>query len=239
MSKQVKNKQKTDVLSPSSSPFAVINWLKKNYQPQQIVMTTSFGMEGCAMIDMLNQQGISITIADIDTGFLFEETKALRQRIRQKYSNLNFETWYPELSPLEQDRHYGKQLWLKNPNQCCELRKVRPLRNNLPRFQVWLTGIRKSQSESRKSLTPIFWDWQNQILKICPLANWQRSDVWDYISANNVPYNPLHERGYPSVGCTHCTSRVPGLVELSSYSRAGRWAGNEKTECGLHFTPES
>ena len=192
-------------------------------------------MEGCALIHMLNKTQFGVTIADIDTGFLFPETEMLRGKIKFRYRRFQYETWKPELSPEEQARDYGDQLWERDASLCCNLRKVRPLENNIDRFQVWITGIRRSQSESRKNITSIQWDWKYNILKVCPLAGWERSDVWNYIDSNNVPYNELHEQGYPSVGCTHCTRKVNGLVNLTAYSRSGRWPGNQKNECGLHF----
>jgi phosphoadenosine phosphosulfate reductase len=99
---------------------------------------------------------------------------------------------------------------------------------------VWITAITRSQAESRNSTPLVAWDWQYQVLKICPLIGWDRARVWDYVRQHDVPYNALHEQGYPTVGCTHCTVPVPGSSP-SEYSRAGRWAGTEKTECGLHW----
>lgn len=220
---------------PDSSPQDVLRWIQQKYAAPHIVLTTSFGMEGCALIDMVSQLGLPLTVANIDTGFLFDQTKKLRQDVADRYSNLRFETWEPALTVDEQSRFWGKNLWERDPQSCCKIRKIDPLQKQIGRFQIWITGIRKSQSEQRKSISPIQWDWQNNLLKICPLANWERSDVWEYVQANNVPYNPLHEQGYPSIGCTHCTRKVDGLVQLSDYSREGRWSGTGKTECGLHF----
>ncbi len=226
-------------LDRSSSPFDVINWLKSQYSERQIVLTTSFGMEGCSVVEMLYQSQFCPTIADVDTGFLFEETKQLRKVMHRRYTQFPFETWQSELTPQVQAKRYGEGLWQRDPNLCCRLRKVQPLAENLRRFQVWITAIRKSQSEARGGIEPIQWDWQQQILKVCPLANWERSDVWRYVEANEVPFNELHRQGFPSIGCTHCTRKVDGLVSLSAYSRAGRWAEHSKTECGLHFDEAS
>lgn len=225
----------TGSLHPDSSPFEVLAWIKRNYQPDQVVLTTAFGMEGCALIDMLDRQNLGVTVANIDTGFLFEETRRLRERLVAGYPGLKFESWHPDFSPAEQARDYGDRLWHQDPNLCCHLRKVLPLKQNIERFQVWITGLTRSQSESRKNLNLFQWDWQNNILKVCPLVSWQRSDVWRYVDAHDVPCNDLHRQGFPSIGCTHCTRKVDGFVPLTSYSRQGRWEDSEKTECGLHF----
>lgn len=227
------------VLNQESSPFDVILWVKRQYSQSQVVMTTSFGMEGCALIDMLDRSEFSVTISNIDTGFLFTETRELRDRIKLLYNRFHFETWHPEFTAEEQARDYGDRLWARDPSLCCQLRKVRPLEQNIDRFQVWITGIRRSQSASRQSIAPVQWDWRYNILKVCPLANWQRRDVWRYVDDHDVPHNKLHKQGYPTVGCTHCTRKVEGLVKLTGYSRAGRWSNHEKTECGLHFDEPS
>jgi phosphoadenosine phosphosulfate reductase len=98
---------------------------------------------------------------------------------------------------------------------------------------VWVTGLRRGQSSTRASLRVVAWDWQYELLKVSPLAGWDRRQVWEYIREHDVPYNVLHERGYPSIGCTHCTQPVPG-ASVEDYTRAGRWAGTGRTECGMH-----
>jgi phosphoadenosine phosphosulfate reductase len=113
---------------------------------------------------------------------------------------------------------------------------VAPLRQALTGADVWITAITRSQGRSGVEL--VGWDWHYQVLKICPLAVWTRQRVWDYVREHKVPYNELHEQGYPTIGCTHCTAPVPGS-SLGEYSRTGRWAGTEKTECGLHWAPSS
>ena len=218
-----------------SSPFEVVEWLTSAYSADQVVLTTSFGMEGCALISMLDRKQFHPTVADIDTEFLFEETRQLRSKVKTSFPDFRYETWHPELTPAEQAVQYGDELWKRDPSLCCKLRKIRPLQKNIGRFRIWITGIRKSQSESRGHITPIQWDWQTNTLKICPLANWERSDVWQYVRAHDVPYNNLHKQGYPSIGCTHCTQKVDGLVNLSTYSRHGRWSRHQKTECGIHI----
>ena len=126
---------------------------------------------------------------------------------------------------------------VREPDACCRLRKVEPMRAALAGVDVWVTGLTRSQSASRATLEVVAWDWQYQLVKVNPLATWTRAQVYDYVRRREVPYNELHERGYPSIGCTHCTVAVPGN-ELGEYSREGRWTGEHKTECGLHrITP--
>jgi phosphoadenosine phosphosulfate reductase len=134
-------------------------------------------------------------------------------------------------SPEEQERIQGPALWLGSPDQCCNLRKVEPLRRKLGELQAWITSIRRDQTADRASAGKIEWDEKFGLVKINPIADWNSKQVWQYIREHDVPYNSLHERDYPSIGCTHCTRAVrPG-----EDPRAGRWAGMSKTECGLHI----
>ncbi len=137
------------------------------------------------------------------------------------------------MTPEEQAAIHGDELWKRDPNLCCRIRKVDPMRAALADVDVWITGLQRSQSATRANIRVVEWDWKYQILKVSPLAGTDRAWIWEYIRRNQVPYNELHERGYPTVGCTHCTKPVEGM-EIGKYSREGRWAGFEKTECGLH-----
>lgn len=212
---------------------SLIEWTLERFADQRMVVTTGFGMEGCALIDMYAAHGKSLDVIYLDTGFFFPETYRLIDEIKARYPHLNFINRGTTLTPEEQARHYGDQLWKSNPDLCCQLRKVDPMREALSEVDVWVTALRQSQGPSRADIKVIEWNWKYQVLKISPLAKWSRQEVRDFVKSHAVPYNELHDRGYPSVGCTHCTQAVPGLsVEL--YSREGRWAGTEKTECGLH-----
>ena len=151
----------------------------------------------------------------------------------ERYPHLTFVNRGTSLGIEEQAERYGDQLWKTDPQLCCRLRKVDPMYKVMAEVDVWITGLRRTQSATRAGLRVIDWDWRYQTLKISPLANWERSDVWDYVKEHDVPYNELHEQGYPSIGCTHCTAPVPGS-SLGEYSRAGRWSDVDKTECGLH-----
>ena len=173
----------------------------------------------------------------LDTMFLFPETYRLRDRMAERYPHLVFENRGTSLTPDEQERLFGPELWRRDPDACCRLRKVEPMRAALAGVDVWVTGLTRSQSAIRSALEIVAWDWQYQLVKVNPLATWTRAQVFDYVRRRGVPYNELHERGYPSIGCTHCTLPVPGN-ELGEYSREGRWTSEHKTECGLHrITP--
>jgi phosphoadenosine phosphosulfate reductase len=138
--------------------------------------------------------------------------------------------------PIEQQRElYGDELWNRDPNLCCNIRKVMPLKKALSSYDVWITGIRKSQTELRKDSDAIEYDERYNVTKINPLINWTHEQVWDYIEENKLPFNKLHKEGFPSLGCTHCTTSVKSGED----DRAGRWRGSGKTECGLHFNQQN
>ena len=206
--------------------------------PTGVVMTTSFGMEGCALIDMVAGLGQPLTVVYLDTGFLFPETYRLRDRMVERYPQLRFENRGTTLSPEEQAARFGPELWRRDPNTCCRLRKVEPMRAALAGASVWITALTRSQSRARAGIELVQWDRQYQLLKVNPLVHWDRRGIWEYIRSHGVPYNELHERGYPTLGCTHCTLPVPGSSP-ASYSREGRWSGTTKIECGLHLTVSS
>ncbi len=233
-------------VSESSAPVELVKWMFAKFRGQPLALTTSFGMEGCALIDIcskaLREIGLSdpdhgetrLTVAYIDTGFFFPETIKLRDRLIEKYSHLNFVRWATPVSIDQQKKNYGDGLWKNNPNQCCHIRKVVPMVENIGDFGIWITGLRRTQTDQRSDHPVMSWDWRYEILKFCPLASWTRADVWQYVKTNGVPFNSLHLQGYPSIGCIHCTRSVPGSTPESD-SRDGRWEGSEKTECGLHY----
>ncbi|MGE5206271.1 MAG: phosphoadenylyl-sulfate reductase, partial [Chlamydiota bacterium] len=138
---------------------------------------------------------------------------------------------HPALSPAEQERAHGAALWARDPDRCCGLRKVEPLRRKLAELEGWVTSIRRDQTAARAGARKLEWDAKFGLVKINPIADWSAAEVWDYIRRNDVPYNELHDRGYPSIGCTHCTRAITPGEE----ARAGRWPGFSKTECGLHL----
>jgi len=211
----------------------LIAWTRERFAGQRLVLTSSFGMEGCALIDMYASHGKPLEVIYLDTMFFFPETHRLRERLARRYPHLEFVNRGTTLTPEEQAARFGDELWKRDPDHCCRLRKVEPMHEAMADVDVWITALRRSQSITRANLRVIDWDWRYQVLKISPLAHWERSQIWEYIQEHDVPYNELHEKGYPTVGCMHCTAQVPGSSPCD-YSRAGRWSGIEKTECGLH-----
>jgi len=228
-----------DGISEDSSAEDLIAWSLERFGHLNRVITTSFGMEGCALIDMVARQSLLAgkhrpqKIVYLDTMFFFDQTYALRDKLMQRYPHLEFVNMGTALTPQQQQERYGPQLWKTDPNLCCRIRKVDPMRKVLTGVDLWITGLRRSQSPTRANLPVLGWDWRFQLMKLNVLAKWERSDVWEYIKANDVPYNELHEQGYPTIGCTYCTNPVDG-VAIGEYSRAGRWSDFKKTECGLH-----
>lgn len=218
---------------PNATPPEITAWALERFALWRIVVTTAFGMEGCALVDMVARTGHPLRIIYLDTHFLFPETLALRDRMVRRYPHLTFVNGGTDLTPEAQAATLGPRLWERDPDACCRIRKVEPMRHVLGSGDVWITAIRRDQSAERAQVQVVDWDWRFDVLKVSPMAAWSRTDVWDYIRSNNVPYNELHERGYPSIGCTHCTVPVAGATP-TSYSRAGRWQNRDKTECGLH-----
>ena len=223
----------SSTISASSETETFIAWTLERFGHQPLVLTTQFGMEGCALIDMYAALEQPLTVVYLDTGFLFPETYALRDRMVERYAHLRFENRGTVLTPEAQGARHGPALWTTDPARCCELRKVDPMRAALEGVEIWITGITQQQSQARAETPLIAWDWQFQLLKISPLAHWDRARVWEYIQEHEVPFNPLHLQGYPTLGCTHCTRQVPGS-SVTEYTRLGRWDGQGKTECGLH-----
>jgi phosphoadenosine phosphosulfate reductase len=193
-------------------------------------------MEGCALIDMVGAHLVPVRVIYLDTMFLFGETYALRDRMAARYPHLRFEGHGTTLTPEAQAERYGPELWHRDPDRCCAIRKVEPMEQALAGVDVWLTGLTRSQSAERSALRVIEWDWKYELLKLSPLATWDRARVWDYVRSHDVPYNELHDRGYPSIGCEPCTRAVkPG-----EHPRAGRWwweRDGARKECGLHEIP--
>ena len=222
-----------ETISEETPTERFVPWTLERFGHQRLVMTSSFGMEGCALIDMYARVGKPLTVVYLDTMFFFPETYELRDRLAERYPHLRFVNRGTSLTPEEQAAKYGDELWKRDPDLCCKIRKVDPMVEVMAETDVWITALRRSQSATRKNIKLIDWDWRYKVLKICPLFAWEREDVWAYIQKHDVPYNKLHERGYPTVGCTHCTKAVPGSSPWE-YSRDGRWANMEKTECGLH-----
>ncbi len=211
-------------------PAEVLGWVAHTFEPGSVGMATGFGVEGVALIDMLAKTHGSIPVFYLDTDVLFPETYELRERIENKYGIVLIRYATP-VSLEEQAAQYGTSLWNKDPDLCCRIRKVKPLREALRNYAGWITAIRREQSPFRAKAGIVEWDKKFGLLKVNPLAAWSKKDVWMYIIDNDVPYNPLYDKGYASIGCTHCTTPVADGED----ERAGRWRGSMKKECGLHL----
>jgi phosphoadenosine phosphosulfate reductase len=197
--------------------------------PGRIALACSFGgPTGMVILDLALALEPRLPVYFLDTGLLFEETYALVERVRARYG-IEPIAVRSESTVAEQAARFGDELWLRDPDACCDLRKVRPQRAFLAAYDAWITGLRRDQSATRREVPFVQRDEDGRE-KIAPLADWSEREVWRYVLARDVPYNPLNDRGYPSVGCTHCTRAIrPG-----EDARAGRWSGFAKSECGLH-----
>jgi len=212
----------------SKSPQEVLQWAVEQFGTG-LTLASSFGAEDVVLIDMLHKIAPQTPIFYLDTNKHFPETYETRDRLEERYG-LRFQRVLPKMTLEEQARTYGDRLWEKNPNLCCQIRKVQPLADVLSRYEAWITGIRREQAPTRAHAKKLEWDDKFHLYKFNPLANWTQEQVWRYIREHEVPYNALHDRHYPSIGCSVCTRPVkPG-----EDPRAGRWSGFDKTECGLH-----
>lgn len=223
--------ERVQALAESWTPQQVLSWAFANYG-DKVELATGMGVEGMVLTDMAWHINPEVKIFTGDTEFLFPETYDLMDRVEKKYG-IEIERLYSRLTPEEQERQYGPQLWASDPDQCCAIRKVEPLRRKLATLDAWVTAIRRGQTRERSQIRKVDWDPKFNLIKIAPLADWTREQVWSYVFEHDVPYNPLHDQNYPSIGCTHCTR----AIQPGEDSRAGRWSGFGKTECGLH-TPE-
>ncbi|MCM3906064.1 MAG: phosphoadenylyl-sulfate reductase [Pyrinomonadaceae bacterium] len=212
----------------TADPEDVLRWAIDEFGPD-IALATGFGVEGCVLVAMLSNISRGTRIFYLDTDLLFPETYALRGQLEVRYG-VRFERGATRLSLGDQAVEHGERLWEREPNLCCQLRKVEPLREMLSGLRAWVTGIRRDQSPERASARTVERDEKFDLIKINPLVAWSAIDVWRYIVKYDVPYNPLRDRGYPSIGCVPCTT--PVLIGESP--RAGRWRGSDKTECGIH-----
>jgi len=206
----------------------ILAWAAHQFAPR-VTFGTGFGAEGCVLIHLIAEQALPIDVFTLDTGLLFEETYELWRRLEVRYG-LRIRPVRPALSVTEQRAAFGDALWARDPDRCCGIRKVAPLQHELAGMDAWITAIRRDQTPERAEAAIVEPDTASDRVKINPLAAWSHDDVWSFIHANAVPYNPLHDRGYPSIGCAPCTTPV----REGEDPRAGRWRGREKTECGLH-----
>lgn len=212
----------------NAAPLETLTWASERYG-RRLSFATALGPEGCVIVDLIGRHRLPIDIFTIDTGFLFAETHQLRKRLQDRYG-LTIRRVTPALSVNEQAAAHGERLWERMPDRCCHLRKIAPLHGELAKVDAWITGIRRDQTAARAAARVVEWDENFRIIKVNPMVHWTKPDVWNHLRTHDVPVNPLHSHGYPSIGCTHCTT----AVRAGEDERAGRWRGNIKTECGLH-----
>jgi phosphoadenosine phosphosulfate reductase len=209
-------------------PQEVLRWAVERFHPR-LTMATAFGAEGCCLIHMLAEIQPDVRLFNLDTGYQFAETLELRERIKRRYG-IEVEYVRPELTVQEYEEEHGGPLYRIRPDQCCHDRKVLPLRRALTGYAAWISAIRRDQTAHRAAAGVVQWDAKFGLVKVNPLLTWTRKDVWAFVTKHDVPYNPLHDQGYPSIGCWPCTRPVGDVDD----ERAGRWAGTAKKECGLH-----
>jgi phosphoadenosine phosphosulfate reductase len=213
----------------SSSVEDILEWAVDRFAPH-LVMTSNFGPEGVVVIDKLARIAPQTPVVYLDTGFQFAETDRLKERIRERY-RINIVEQRAELSVAQQNGLYGKRLYERDPDLCCRIRKVEPLRRALAGYDGWIAALRRDQSPTRAKIRVVEWNARHELVKVHPLAAWTRRDVWDYIIRHNLPYHPLYDDGYTSIGCEPCTQRVAA----GAHERSGRWEGKGKLECGIHL----
>ena len=192
------------------APQDVLAWAFKEFHPD-IALACSFGgVSGVALLDMSVKLNPQVKVFYLDTDFLFPETYALRDEAIRRYG-IEPLAYKSRWTPQEQAREFGEALWQRDPDMCCQLRKVEPNYRALEGQRAWISGIRRDQGDTRRDVGVVEWDTKFEMLKVNPLATWTEAQVWQYIEENQVPYNPLHDQGYPSIGCTYCTRAVkPG-----------------------------
>ena len=212
----------------TATPLEILRWAADQFG-ERLTFATGFGAEGCVLIDLIGRHRLPIDIFTLDTGLLFPETYELWLRLEDRYA-LTIRGVRPERTVDEQAAAHGPELWTRHANRCCEMRKVSPLVAELSGFDAWITAIRRDQTAGRADALAVEWDSKFGLGKVNPLVRWTKKEAWSHLLRHEVPYNPLHDRGYPSVGCLPCTSAVAAGED----DRAGRWRGAAKTECGLH-----
>jgi phosphoadenosine phosphosulfate reductase len=212
----------------TASPEEIIRWAVEKYFPK-LTMATAFGPEGLVIIYYLSKIEPRTHVFNLETGYQFKETLDLRDEIARRYG-IEVELKSADTTVEQYEKLNGGPVYEKNPDQCCRDRKIVVLQKAARGFDAWMSGIRRDQSSDRANAPIVGWDKKFGLVKISPLANWTKKDVWKLITDENIPYNPLHDQGYTSIGCWPCTR----AVLMGEDERAGRWSGFAKTECGLH-----
>lgn len=212
----------------SATPKEILQYAIDRFAPK-FTMATAFGPEGMTLIHMLAEIGPKTPIFNLDTGYQFAETLELRETVKSRYG-IEIELKKPATTVEQYEAINGGPVYKTDPNRCCFDRKLSVLHEAAKGMHAWASAIRRDQSTDRARADIVGWDHKFQLVKISPLANWTKKEVWKLIADEEIPYNPLHDKGFPSVGCWPCTR----AVSLGEDERAGRWSGFEKKECGLH-----
>ncbi len=211
----------------SAEPQTIVRWAVETYGDGLSVGASFGGASGMAILHMAAQLKPNVHVFVLDTDYLFEETHETMRRATAEIPLTNVNVFKSRLSHEKQNSEHGSALWMRDPDLCCEIRKIEPNRRALEGKQAWIAGLRRDQSEGRSNVPIVAWNDKFGVVKLNPLANWDSAQTWKYVVENGVPYNPLLDRGFASIGCYNCT--VPGVQ-----GRAGRWEGFDKDECGLH-----
>jgi phosphoadenosine phosphosulfate reductase len=211
----------------------ILRWAWDRFGPRAAV-GTSFQGAGIVMLHLAKEAGITFPVFTLDTGLLFKETLELKKRL-EDLLGIQIESLVPDLTVEQQAEAQGPELWKRDPDLCCTMRKVMPLQGKLSDLDCWITGLRRQQSNARAQtdIVEIYaFDESTgrDIVKLNPMVAWTRDAVWKYIKDHKIPYNPLHDQGYRSIGCQPCTGRTGD----GDQERAGRWIGFNKVECGIH-----
>lgn len=211
-----------------ASTLEILRWVGQRFG-SAASFGTGFGVEGCLLIHLIAMESLPIDLFTLDTGLFFDETYTLWERLERRYG-VKIRAVTPALTLSEQEERYGPDLWRVNPDECCRVRKVVPLADALEGQRAWLSAIRGDQTPDRAKAQIADWHARYGLLKVSPLLDWTEEQVWSFVREHDIPYNPMHQRHFPSIGCWPCTTPVsPG-----EDPRAGRWRGRAKNECGLH-----
>jgi phosphoadenosine phosphosulfate reductase len=206
----------------------VLRWAYAEFG-DRLCLTCSWQKQSSALVHMVSELGLDIDVIELDTHLFFRESYETREALVKRYG---LKLLRPDIITVaQQHREEGPNLWERDPDRCCHIRKVEPLLRALEPYDSWISGIRRDQSPSRADTPKVQWSDRYGVWKIHPLADWDEKRVWSYIQVNEIPYNPLHEVGYRSIGCIPCTRPT----RLDEEERAGRWAGSDKLECGIHL----
>ena len=219
---QLERLKKVSEILEDAPAEVILRWAIDTFYPE-LTMATAFGPEGCVILSILARLQPNVRVFNLDTGYQFRETLELRDRIAAKYG-IQVVLARPELSVEEYEKRNGGPVYKSDPDRCCFDRKIQVLKREVVGYRAWISGIRRDQSPHRANAPIVGWDKKFGLVKINPLARWTKSQVWKRIMDENIPYNPLHDQGYPSIGCWPCTRPVLSGED----ERAGRWSGTAK-----------